>query len=309
VGSGLDALALALKAVGIGPGDEVITAANTYIATALAISQVGATPVLVDRDDYYNLDPAGLGAALTPKTKAVMPVHLYGQSADMEPILEFARQNGLKVIEDAAQAHGACYGDSKCGSLGDAGCFSFYPGKNLGAYGDGGAVVTDNDEIAATIGKLRDYGQERKYVHLVKGGNSRLDALQAAVLGVKLKHIDDWNAKRAEAAKRYGELLADAPFVLPEKAPWGTHIYHLYVVRTPKRDELLKFMADREVYCGIHYPTPLHLQPAYSDLNLGPGSFPKTETDAPELLSLPMFPEITAEQQEYIAQCVMEFFG
>ncbi|MDP8254975.1 MAG: DegT/DnrJ/EryC1/StrS family aminotransferase [Candidatus Alcyoniella australis] len=309
VSSGLDALALALAALDVGPGDEVITAANTYIATALAISKVGARPVLVEMDEFYNIDPTRVEAAITPRTKAILPVHLYGQSANIGPILELARERGLKVVEDAAQAHGAYYGEQRCGSLGDVGCFSFYPGKNLGAYGDGGAVVTDNDEIRQRISTLRDYGQQGKYVHLVKGGNHRLDDLQAAVLGVKLRYLDQWNQSRVQAAQRYGELLDDSKLTLPKRADWGTHVYHLYVVRAPQRDELLQFMASREVYCGIHYPTPLHLQPAYADLGLGQGAFPRTEQAAGELLSLPMFPEITPEQQAFVAQGIAEFYA
>ena len=309
VSSGLDALTLALMALDVGPGDEVITAANTYIATALAISKTGATPVLVDVDEFYNIDPTLIEAAITKRTKVILPVHLYGQAANMGPILELANKHHLRVVEDAAQAHGACYHVKHCGSLGDIGCFSFYPGKNLGAYGDGGAIVTNNDEIYKKISMLRDYGQEQKYVHLVKGGNHRLDDLQAAVLSVKLRYLDRWNQARFLAAKRYDSLLADSNLLtIPKCADWGTHVYHLYVIRVPQRDKLLAYLASREVYCGIHYPIPLHLQPAYADLGLGKGAFPVTEQAAGELLSLPMFPEITPEQQEFVVQCIDDFY-
>ncbi len=308
VGSGLDALRLALEAAGVEPGDEVIIPANTFIATALAVSAAGAKPVLVDcREDTYEIDPALIEAAITPRTRIIMPVHLYGQSADMAAIIEIARSHRLEVIEDAAQSHGTRFLDQRCGSFGLAGCFSFYPGKNLGAYGDGGAVVTNSDEFAKKVNSLRNYGQKQKYVHVEKGTNSRLDTVQAAILNIKLKHLDDWNAARRSHAAIYSDSLANHDFIVPALDPRSTHIFHLYVVRTGYRDELQKHLASLGIQTGIHYPIPIHLQEAYSDLGLKRGAFPVTETLADEILSLPMFPELTQQQIELVLDAVSSF--
>jgi dTDP-4-amino-4,6-dideoxygalactose transaminase len=297
VASGTDALRLALQACGVGRGDEVITTAHTFIATVLAIAETGATPVLVDCDPVYGLmDVSKVEAAVTPRTKAILPVHLYGQPVDMDPVLEIAKRHNLVVVEDACQAHGATYKGRRCGSLGDIAAFSFYPGKNLGAYGDGGAVTTNRADLADRVTLLRNYGQRVKYEHLEKGGNSRLDTLQAAVLRVKLRHLDDWNAGRQRAAAAYREALADRDLVLPEVAPWGTHVFHLYVVRTRDRAGAQRALDAAKVSHGIHYPIPIHLQPAMADLGYTKGAFPVAEMLAPEILSLPMFPELTDEQ-------------
>jgi len=309
VASGCDALLWALMGCGIGSGDEVITVANTYIATALAISFAGAKPVLVDcLEDSYEIDPEAVRKAITRKTKAIVPVHLYGQAADMDAILNIAREHDLKVIEDAAQAHGALYKGRPCGSIGDAGCFSFYPGKNLGAYGDGGAVVTNDVELAHKIRMFRNYGQSEKYVHETFGWNSRLDSLQAAILNLKLKYLDQWNAARRRHAESYRRGLAGLPVWLPTEMPGNRHVYHLFVVRVPRRDDLLSFLREREVYCGLHYPIPIHLQRAYRQLGYGPGSFPRAEALAKEILSLPMFPEMTDEQIAFVCDGIRAFF-
>ena len=308
VANGTDALKLALEACGIGPGDEVITTAHTYIATALAISQCGARPVLVDCEpEFFLIDVSKIEAAITPKTKAILPVHLYGQSADMDPILEIAKRHKLVVIEDACQAHGATYKGRKCGSMGDIAAFSFYPGKNLGAYGDGGAVTTNNPALADKVKLLRNYGQRVKYEHLVKGGNSRLDTVQAAVLRVKLRHLADWNLKRANGAAMYGKALAGTNLMLPQVASYGTHVFHLYVVRTKDRDGLMKALDVANSQHGIHYPIPIHRQLAMADLGYGVGSFPVAEEIAPEILSLPMCPELTQAQVDRIAAACQGF--
>jgi dTDP-4-amino-4,6-dideoxygalactose transaminase len=308
VANGTDALKLALEACGIGSGDEVITTAHTYIATALAISQCGATPVLVDCEpDYMLIDTSKIESAITPKTKAILPVHLYGQSADMDPIMEIARRHKLIVLEDACQAHGATYKGRTCGSIGDIAAFSFYPGKNLGAYGDGGAVTTNNDELADRVKLLRNYGQRVKYEHLVKGGNSRLDTVQAAVLRVKLRHLADWNLKRANGAAMYGMALAGTHLTLPRVAPWGTHVFHLYVVRTKDRAGLMTSLDAANSQHGIHYPIPIHRQAAMADLGYGAGRFPVAEELAPEILSLPMFPEISQAQIDRVAAACQGF--
>jgi dTDP-4-amino-4,6-dideoxygalactose transaminase len=303
VGSGTSALWLALKALGIGPGDEVLTAPNTFIATAEAISFAGATPVFVDIDEHtYNIDPTLIEAKITPRTKAIIPVHLFGQTADLAPILALARRRGLLVVEDASQAHGAQYRGKPAGSLGDVGCFSFYPGKNLGAYGEAGGVVTNNSDLARTIQMVKDHGQSKKYYHDVVGWNDRMDGIQGAVLSIKLVHLDRWNALRREHAQTYTALLADVPgVVLPEVAGYGTHVFHLYVVRIPHRDRIKAEMEKRGVHCGIHYPLPLHLQKAYAHLGYGPGDFPVTERCCTSFLSLPMFPELTYEQVAHVA--------
>lgn len=300
VESGTGALKLALQALGIGAGDEVIVPANTYIATALAVSAAGARPVLVDMNADYLIDADAIEAAITPRTKAIMPVHLYGQTVAMGDILAIASKHGLRVVEDAAQAHGARWNGKPAGSFGDVACFSFYPGKNLGAYGDGGAVVTRDAEIADRVRLLRDFGQRRKYEHLIKGDNCRLDSVQAAVLNVKLKYIDGWNEQRRSAAAYYDSLLADAGITPPPKRSDESHVYHLYVVQVADRDRVRETLASQGVECGIHYPVPIHLQPAYADLGHAVGSFPNTESAAGRILSLPMFPEITKEQIERV---------
>lgn len=306
VASGCDALLWALKACDIGPGDEVITATNTYIATVLAISYAGAKPVLVDcLEDTYEIDPAAVRRAITPRTKALLPVHLYGQAADMDAIMAIARENNLLVIEDAAQAHGATYKGKPCGTFGKVGCFSFYPGKNLGAYGDGGAIVTDDPEIAERVRMLRNYGQKRKYYHDVVGWNSRLDTVQAAVLNVKLPHLAAWNDARHACAEEYARRLAGRGVGLPMEGPGNRHVYHLFVVRVPGRDRVLEELGHHGVSCGIHYPVPVHLQAAYRQLGFGPGSFPVAEKVAGEILSLPMFPELTQDQISFVCKELM----
>jgi dTDP-4-amino-4,6-dideoxygalactose transaminase len=310
VASGCDALLWAIKACGIGPGDEVITAANTYIATVLAISAAGATPVLVDcREDSYEIDPEQVRQAVTRKTRAILPVHLYGQAADMDEILALAKEHKLKVIEDACQAHGATYKGRACGILGDVGCFSFYPGKNLGAYGDGGAVVTNDREIADKVRMLRNYGQSKKYYHDSIGWNSRLDTIQAAVLNAKLKHLNSWNDSRRQHAAMYREQLGDLPIRLPQEMPGNKHVYHLFVIRMARRDAALEFLKKKDIVCGIHYPVPVHLQKAYASLGYRSGSFPVTEGAASELLSLPMFPELTPDQIAAVCQGLRNFLG
>ncbi|MBC8206974.1 MAG: DegT/DnrJ/EryC1/StrS family aminotransferase [Kiritimatiellaeota bacterium] len=310
VATGLDALKLIFRAMDIGPGDEVITTSHTFIATALAISAVGATPVLVEVDsDTYTLDPVAFEAAVTKRTKAVVPVHLYGQTADMKPILDFARKHGLKVIEDACQAHGARYNGRRAGSLGDAAAFSFYPGKNLGAFGDGGAVTTNDAALAERIRTLRNYGSAEKYYHDELGENSRLDTLQAAVLGVKLKHLDEGNAARRVAAAQYTERLAGVGDIKPPAVREGSeHVFHLYVIQTARRAELQKYLSAQGVDCLIHYPVPVHLQKAYVSNGWGHGDFPKTEQLADRILSLPIFPGIKEEQIEYVCGVIRSFY-
>jgi dTDP-4-amino-4,6-dideoxygalactose transaminase len=304
VGSGTEALWLALIAQGIGHGDEVITVPNTFIATAEAISWSGAKPVFVDVDEQtYTLNPRQLEQALTPRTKAIIPVHLYGQMADMDPIMEIARRHNLLVIEDACQAHGAEYKGRRAGSIGHAGCFSFYPGKNLGAWGEAGAVVTNDPTLAKKIQILRDHGQVTRYHHSCIGWNARMDGIQAAVLSVKLKGLDRGNSARRAHALRYGQLFAGLDNVTaPVAADYGVHIYHLYVVRVPGRDQIIQTLAQRGIACGIHYPTPVHCQEAYRSLGLGPGAYPVAERYAGEVLSLPMFPELAPQQIETVAR-------
>jgi dTDP-4-amino-4,6-dideoxygalactose transaminase len=307
VGSGLDALEIALRAYGIGLGDEVITAANTFIATALGILAVGAKPVLVDMDAAtYNIDPAAIEAAVTSRTRAIMPVHLYGQPADMGAIMAIAKKRNLLVIEDAAQAHGAKYDGKPAGSWGHAAAFSFYPGKNLGAYGDGGMITTNDAAIAEKIRCLRNYGQKVKYEHVVVGTNSRLDTIQAAILRVKLRHVDRWNSLRNEHAAAYSSALADGPFVLPEIARNRTHIFHLYVVQTDNRASVQEFLNDRGIATGIHYPIPIHLQEACKNLGYRKGDFPATEQAAGRIFSLPMFPELTSQQRDSVAAALLQ---
>lgn len=308
VDSGTSALELALRAYDIGSGDEVITAANTFMATALAISYTGATPVLVDIDpETYTIDIAGLERAITDRTKAIMPVHLYGQPADMDPLLEIAQQHGLVVIEDACQAHGAEYKGKRVGSLGNAAAFSFYPAKNLGAYGDGGVVITNDAQVAETIRMLRNYGQRAKYHHVVLGYNRRLDTLQAAILRVKLKYLDAWNNARRQHADLYRRLLSGNGVVTPTEASYAESIWHLYVIRVADRSALSAYLADRGIASGIHYPIPIHLQPAYRDLGYKQGDFPISEHYAEQILSLPMYAELTSDAVKYIAETIRDF--
>jgi dTDP-4-amino-4,6-dideoxygalactose transaminase len=304
--SGLSALELTLRAYGIGPGDEVITAANTFIATVLAIDAAGATPVLVDADPRtHNLDASLLEDAITPRTKAVMPVHLYGRPAEIGSIVEIARRHGLLVVEDACQAHGASVNGRRVGSFGDAGTFSFYPAKNLGALGDGGMVVTDDDALAEQLRMLRNYGQSEKYHHVMKGFNRRLDTLQAAFLSVKLEGLDSANESRAKRAAEYSEELAGTHVTPPPPDEESLRsIWHLYVIRTPKRDELRSFLESRGIGTGIHYPIPIHSQPPFRNLA---GDFPVSEKLAGEVLSLPMYAELSAESVSYVADAIRGF--
>lgn len=310
VASGTAALFLALKSLGIGKGDEVITAANTFIATALAIDYTGAKPVLVDIDEQtYNLDIEKIEAAITKATKAILPVHLYGQSIDLEPLLALAKKHNLIVVEDACQAHGAEYKGKKLGTFGQAAAFSFYPGKNLGAFGDGGIVVTNDEKIRDDLIMLRNYGQKQKYQHLVKGYNSRLDTIQAAVLRVKLKYLDEANEARRKSAKLYSSLLENVSdrISIPKEMPGLKHVWHLYVIRTDRRDALQEHLKKSGVSTGIHYPIPIHLQPAFSDLDYKKGDLPVTEKISDEILSLPMYPGLEQGQIEYVAQKINEF--
>jgi dTDP-4-amino-4,6-dideoxygalactose transaminase len=309
VANGTDALRLGLFAAGIGPGDEVITAANTFIATTEAISQTGATFRLVDVDErIYNLNPSLLEEAITPRTRAVIPVHLYGQPADMDPILEIARRHDLLVFEDACQAHGARYKGRRAGSLGDLAAFSFYPAKNLGAYGDAGAVVTSDDNLAQRMHLLRNHGQKSKYEHTMEGYCSRLDTLQAAVLRVKLRYLDEWNARRRQAAGWYDERLAGLPLIRPVVASDVEPVYHLYVIRTERRDALREYLSERGIGVGMHYPIPLPLTEAYQGLGFRSGQFPVTERAAQEILSLPMFAEMTEAQVDEVVGAIRSFF-
>ena len=312
ISSGTASLELTLRAFDIGPGNEVITVAHTFIATAEAISAVGAIPVFVDIDPHtYTMDPEQLLAAITPATRAIMPVHIYGQPADMTQINAIAKAHQLVVIEDAAQAHGATWQGRMAGNLADAACFSFYPGKNLGAYGDAGAVTTNNDQVAAQIRSLRNHGRQSKYVHDQKGFGERLDTLQAAVLSTKLTYLDEWTASRRRLAGRYNELLQDCELVLPHVAEDATPAWHLYVVRTHThtdlRDQLLSTLKEQGIGAGIHYPLPLHLQPAYADLGHQKGAFPVTELVADTCLSLPLYPEMTDAQQDRVVEAVQRF--
>jgi dTDP-4-amino-4,6-dideoxygalactose transaminase len=334
VNSGTDALRFALMAAGVGPGDEVITVPHTFIATTEAVSQVGAKPVFVDIDlKTYNMDPNKLedylakrpGGGSTgnkpratsdqrlatsnqPQPKAVLPVHLYGQPADMDPILEIAKKKNLVVIEDACQAHGSQYKGRKAGSMGAIGCFSFYPGKNLGAYGEGGAVVTQDEEMASKIRMIRDHGQTKKYYHDMEGYNGRLDAIQAGVLRIKLKRLAAWNESRRQNAQYYNELLSSIKGVtIPKEADGCGHVYHLYVILVEDRDGLQKYLNEKGIGTGLHYPVPLHLQKAYANQGHKEGDFPVTESVAKRLLSLPMFPELTKAQIEYVADCIKQF--
>jgi dTDP-4-amino-4,6-dideoxygalactose transaminase len=304
VESGTAALQLALQALDVGPGDQVIIPANTYIASAIAVSAIGAEPVLVECDENYLIDASRLESALTQRTKAVMPVHLYGQLTPMQPISDFARRHGLRVIEDACQAHGATHAGKAAGSFGDVGCFSFYPGKNLGAYGDAGAIVTGDAALADTLVLLRDFGQRKKYEHLVKAGNCRLDSIQAAVLDVKLRHLDRWNDARRRNAVRYDAKLSEIGIAPAPRITDEGHVYHLYVIEVENRSHVQGVLAERGIATGIHYPVPIHLQPAYADLGLARGAFPRTERAAERILSLPMFPELTEEQIDLVVGAI-----
>ncbi|MEK9148538.1 MAG: DegT/DnrJ/EryC1/StrS family aminotransferase [Candidatus Desantisbacteria bacterium] len=309
VNSGTSALILALQALGIGQGDEVITTANTFIATAEAISCVGAKPRFCDIEpESYNLDPAKLKGAITKRTKAIIPVHLYGQPTNLDPILEIANENGIPVIEDACQAHGALYKGKKVGGFGIMGAFSFYPGKNLGAYGEGGAVVTNDDSLAEKIRMLRDHGSSKKYYHEYIGNNYRLEGIQGAVLLVKLGYLDEWNEKRRRNASLYREYLKEVSLILPEEMDYARHVYHLFVVRVKDRERLIDFLGKKGISTGIHYPIPIHLQKAYSFLGYKRGSLPVTEGFMDEILSLPMFPELRKEEIGYVADCIKEFY-
>lgn len=305
VNTGTSALHLALLAAGVGPGDEVITVPFTFVATVSAIDYCGARPVFVDIDPKsFTMDVTAIERAITPKTKAILPVHLYGQPADMAPIVEIARKHKLIVIEDAAQAHGAEYKGRRAGSLGHMGCFSFYPGKNLGAYGEGGMVVTDNPDYTRTIRMLRDWGAERKYEHVLKGYNFRMEGIQGAVLRVKLRHLEAWTEARRAAAARYDSLLAGSGVPTPTAMPYARHVYHIYAIRTRDRQVWQKTLNEQGIQTGIHYPFPIHLLPAFSDLGYRRGQFPHAEQAASEVLSLPMFPELTSAQVEAVSQAV-----
>ncbi len=310
VASGTAALELVLRALDVGRGSEVVTVAHTFIATAEAISAVGARPVFVDIDPRtYTMDPQALAAAVTPATRAILPVHIYGQPCDMDAMMAVGRRHGIPVVEDAAQAHGATWNGAAAGGLGDAACFSFYPGKNLGAYGDAGAVTTANAEIAAQVRLLRNHGRRSKYLHEVKGYGERLDTLQAAILCAKLPFLAEWTAARRRLAARYATLLGDSDLLLPYVAPAANPAWHLYVVRTPQRDALLAHLQQRGIGAGVHYPVPLHLQPAYADLGYTRGELPVSEAVADTCLSLPLYPEMSDDQQDRVVAAILEFTG
>jgi dTDP-4-amino-4,6-dideoxygalactose transaminase len=303
--SGTSALHLALLAAGVGPGDEVITVPFTFVASVAAVIYTGARPVLVDIDPRsFTMDPAAIEAAITPRTKAILPVHLYGQTADMDPILEVARRHGLVVIEDAAQAHGAKYKGRSAGSIGDIGCFSFYPAKNLGAYGEGGAVTTSNPQYAQTIRRLRDWGTDRKYHHVLHGYNYRMEGFQGAILRVKLRHLERWTEARRALAKKYDEVLAGSGLDLPAEMPWARHVYHLYTLRVDDRDGLQAALLAEGIQTAVHYAVPAHLQPAYADLGYGKGSLPQAEAAAEQVLSLPIYPELGEQAVTEVARAV-----
>jgi dTDP-4-amino-4,6-dideoxygalactose transaminase len=310
VNSGTSALHLALLAAGVGPGDEVITVPFTFVATVAAIEYANAKPVLVDVEpEFLTMDPAKLEAAITPRTKAIIPVHLFGQPADMDPIMAIARKHNLVVIEDACQSHGSEYKGTRCGSIGQLGCFSFYPGKNLGAYGEGGAVVTSDPDLAKKIRLLRAWGEETRYEHKYRGFNYRMDGVQGAVLGVKLRHLEAWTDARRRNAAEYGRQLAGTSAELPRERRDVRHVYHLYVVRLQQRDAWRERLTEAGVQTGVHYPIPVHLQPAYRDLGYAAGAFPVCERAAGEVLSLPMFPELTAAQIGEVALALRTSVG
>jgi dTDP-4-amino-4,6-dideoxygalactose transaminase len=305
--SGLSALEIGLRALGVGPGDEVLTPVNSFIASSSAISFTGATPVWVDVDPRtYTIDVQAAGSLVTPRTRAIMPVHLYGQPADMDAVLALARKHRLKVVEDACQAHGARYKGRRVGSLGDFAAFSFYPAKNLGAYGDGGMLTTNDAELAERVRVMRNYGQRRKYEHVEMAWNRRLDTLQAAVLRVKLRRLDEWNDARRRHAAVYSRVLEGAGLQLPVAAPYAEHVYHVYVVQARERDRVLRCLHELGIGAGLHYPVPIHLQEAYRSRGQGPGSFPVAEKLAGRVLSLPMYPELRQDQIERVADAVWD---
>ena len=305
VNTGTSALHLALLAAGIGANDEVITVPFTFVATVAAIYYTGAKPVFVDIDpSTFTIDVKAIESAITDKTKAIIPVHLYGQPADMDPILEIAKRHGLVVIEDAAQAHGAAYKGRRVGSMGDMGCFSFYPGKNLGAYGEGGMVVTNNADYTRTIRMLRDWGAEQKYQHVLKGYNYRMEGIQGAVLRVKLRHLEAWTEARRTVAASYNELLADSGVQTPEAMHYSLHVYHIYAIRTRQRSEWQQALQAKGIQTGIHYPIPVHLLPAYADLGYSKGDFPHSEQAADEVLSLPMHADLSRAQCEEVSEAI-----
>ncbi|MFC1620746.1 DegT/DnrJ/EryC1/StrS family aminotransferase [Candidatus Omnitrophota bacterium] len=309
VNSGTDALFLACLACGIGKGDEVIVMSYTYIASVLAISMAGAKPVFVDMEEKTcNIDVSKIEDAITKKTKAILPVHLYGQPVDMDPLMEIAKKYNLKIIEDCAQAHGALYKNKKVGSFGDAGCFSFYPTKNLGAFGDGGIVVTNSEDVRKQMLLLRDYGRKDRYEHILKGYNSRLDTIQAAILRVKLKHLDKWNEKRRKNAALYTKLFKEkkVDIVCPYEADYARHVYHIYTVRLKNREEVMAKLAEKGVRTLIHYPIPVHLQEAYKELGHKKGDFPIAEKCCDEILTLPMYPELSEEEIRYVVNSLAE---
>ncbi len=307
--NGLSALELGMRALGIGTGDEVLTPVNSFIASSSAISFTGATPALVDcTSDTYTIDVNKIEQHISDKTKAIMPVHLYGQPADMDAIRKQAKKFGLRIIEDACQAHGATFNGKKVGSFGDFAAFSFYPGKNLGAYGDGGMLTTDDKSIYENILIMRNYGQKEKYVHHTLAWNSRLDSIQAAILRVKLRYLEKWNKKRRQHAKQYTTLLAGLPIVTPHVGEYSSHVYHLYVIRAQGRDLLRQYLADRGIATGLHYPIPIHQQRAYAFLGLKKGDYPIAEKLAGEILSLPMYAELTEKNIEYITDTIKKFY-
>lgn len=305
VSNGTDALTLALRACDYGPGDEIITVSNTFIATVEAIAAVGATPVFVDIDpETYLMDWHQLEAVLTPRTRAVLPVHLYGHATEMQPIMDFAREHGLRVIEDASQAHGATYQGQRVGSFGDIACFSLYFSKNLGAFGEAGICTTNNPELAEKMRTIRDHGSRVKYVHEVMGVNCRMDEMQAAVLLVKLPHLEEWNAARRAHAQTYSEQLRDVVSALPVERPWGEHVYCYYVVQVPERDQFRLDLEAEGIGTTIHYPTPIHLQPACAKYGFKQGMLPVTEKLASRIISLPMYPELSDEQMQLVIDAV-----
>lgn len=308
VNSGTSALHLALLAAGVGPGDEVITTPMTFIATAASVDYCGATPVFADIDpDTLLLDHRLIEARITSRTKAILPVHLHGLPADLDPMVEIAQRRGLTLVEDAAQAHGAVYRGRNVGTIGQLGCFSFYPGKNLGAYGEGGAVTTDDPDFIHRIGLLRDWGAERRYHHDIKAFNYRMDGVQGAVLGVKMTYIERWTEARRRLAARYDEHLTDLGYRIPAAPADRQHVYHVYAIRHRHRDELAGFLNERGIATGIHYPIPVHLQKAFAELGHSPGDFPNAEGAADELLSVPIFPEMTVGQQDHILAALAEW--
>jgi len=306
--SGTDAIFLTLKALGVGKGDEVITCSNSFIATALAITNTGATPIFADASqENFNILPKSLEEKISPKTKAIIPIHLFGQPSPMNEISEIASKHSIPVIEDACQAHGALYNSKKAGSLSDAACFSFYPSKNLGCYGDGGAITTNNSELHEKLSLLHNYGQTKKYHHSIKGFNSRLDEIQAAVLRVKLKKLDSWNKQRRKNAAQYKKLVSNPCISLPIEEPYATHVFYQYVVKSEKRDALQSHLTANHIPTIIHYPVPIHLQPAYSELKLSKGTLPNTEELAGQILSLPVYPELSQQQIELAASALNSF--